>query len=119
VAGNPSSDERRFGPRRATNVKVFTHDGIELRRCRLRDISLRGAYIESKNCPLAAGQNVELVIRVRRDGQLTHCRFPARVLRTEPDGAALVFAELDPHLQAVLVDLVFGNESDQGSKASY
>ncbi len=114
-----SPPERRFGPRRPTDVRVFAHDGVELRRCRLRDISLQGAFIETKDFPLAAGAEVELVIRIRRDGKNAHCRFPARVLRTQPEGAALVFTKLDQHLQQVLVDMVYAGADPEESQASY
>jgi len=52
-------------------------------------IDLQGAFIETNNCPLAEGAEVELVIRLHREGKHVHCRFPAKVVRTKPDGAAL------------------------------
>ncbi len=58
----PSAKERRFGPRRAVDVKVFAHDGVELRKCTLRDIGLQGAFIET-NFPLPEDTAVELVVR--------------------------------------------------------
>lgn len=105
-----SPAERRFGLRRGTDVKVFAHNGVELRKCRLRDISLQGAFIETKNFPLAEGTTVELVIRIRRDGKHLHCRFPARVRRAQPDGAALIFTEVDKHLRQVLTDIVYAGQ---------
>ncbi len=110
-----SPAERRFGPRRGTDVKVFAHNGMELRKCRLCDISLQGAFIETNNFPLAEGANVELVIRIRRDGKHTHCRFPARVQRTQTNGAAVVFTELNPQLQQVLADIVHTGEGPRRS----
>ena len=114
-----SPDERRFGPRHETNIKVFAHDGVELRRCTLRDIGLQGAFIETQNFPLGEGAETELVIRLHREGKHVHCRFPARVVRTTSDGAALCFAELNSDLQQALVDLIYLTDPDQASKASY
>ena len=45
--------ERRLDLRRVTDVKVFANDGVQLRKCRLRDISVNGAFIETKEFPLA------------------------------------------------------------------
>ncbi|MFQ6024656.1 MAG: PilZ domain-containing protein [Acidiferrobacterales bacterium] len=119
MSEEPSLTERRFGPRRVTDVKTFAHDGVELRKCTLRDIGLQGAFVETKNFPLAEGAETELVIRLNREGKRVHCRFPATVVRTESDGAALRFTELDPHAQEVLVELVYANDAQQTSKASY
>ena len=119
MSEEPSPTERRFGPRHVTDVKVFAHDGVELRKCTLRDIGLQGAFIETKNFPLAEGAKTELVIRLHREGKHVHCRFPAKVVRTESNGAALRFTELDSHAQQVLVELIYLIDPHQTSKASY
>ncbi len=111
MSEKPSPAERRFGPRRGTDIKVFAQDGVELRNCTLRDIGLQGAFIETKNFFLAEGADVELVVQFRREGKHLHCRLPAKVVRTAPNGAALQFAELDQHVQEVLVDLVYADQS--------
>ncbi len=119
MSEEPSSTERRFGPRHVTDVKVLVHDGVELRKCTLRDIGLQGAFIEIKNFPLAEDADTELVARLRREGKHVHCRLPAKVVRTESDGAALRFTELDAHAQQVLVELIYLTDPHQKSKASY
>lgn len=111
--------DRRVDFRRETDVKVFAHDGVELKKCRLRDISVNGAYIETKDFPLAKGVVVELVLRIRREGRLTHCRLPAKVLRAEKDGAALVFSDLDEFLQKVVYDIVNVDKRHPRGEASY
>lgn len=118
MSEKPSPDERRFGPRRAIDVRIFAHDGVELRKCTLQDIGLQGAFIKT-NFPLSEGADLELVVRIQREGKHVHCRFPARVVRTKPDGAALRFTGLDQHAQQVLVDLIYADEREQGIKASY
>ena len=113
-----STKERRFGPRRAVDVKVFAHDGVELRKCTLRDIGLQGAFIET-NFALPEDTAVELVLRVNREGKHLHCRFPAKVVRTKADGAALRFDALDQLAQQILVDLIYADDSQRGIEASY
>jgi len=93
-------------PRRVTDVKVFAYDGVESAKCRLRHISVDGAFIETKNFPLTKGTNLELVLKIRRGGKPRHCRLPAEVIRVEDDGAALMFGNLDEHLYNVLLDIV-------------
>jgi hypothetical protein len=115
----PLPVERRLDPRRLTDVKVFAHDGVELKKCRLRDISLNGAFIETKDFPLAKGTDVELVLRIRREGRLTHCRLPAKVIRVTPEGAALMFVDLDEMLSKVVFDIVNIDKGEQHSDASY
>ncbi len=93
-------------PRRVTDVKVFTYDGVESTKCRLRHISVDGAFVETKNFPLTKGTNLELVLKIRRGGKPRHCRLPAEVIRVEDDGAALMFGNLDEQLYNVLLDIV-------------
>lgn len=118
MSEGPLTNERRFGPRRVVDVKVFAHDGIELRKCMLRDIGLQGAFIET-NFPLPEGMAVELVVRVNREGKHLHCRFSGKVARTKADGAALRFDALDQLAQQVLVDLVYADNPQRGIEASY
>ncbi len=111
--------ERRLDLRRVTDVKVFANDGVQLKKCRLRDISVSGAFIETKEFPLAKGAEVELVLRVRREGRLTHFRLPAKVIRVTPDGAALAFVDLDEMLRQIVFDIVNVDQSEQHSDPSY
>lgn len=119
MSNKPLSVERRLDPRRVTDVKVFAHDGVELRKCRLRDISVNGAFIETKDFPLAKNADVELVLRIRREGRLTHCRLPAKVLRVTLEGAALVFVELDEMLAKIVFDIVNVDPNEPQGDASY
>jgi hypothetical protein len=93
-------------PRRVTDVKVFAYDGVESAKCRLRHISVDGAFIETKNFPLTKGTNLELVLKIRRGGKPTHCRLLAEIIRVEEDGAAVMFGDLDEELCNILLDIV-------------
>ncbi len=102
----PRRVDRRLGLRRMAGVTVFVDDGIQLRKCRLRDISLDGAFIETKTFALAKGTDMEVVLKIRRGGKPTHCRLPAKVVRAERGGAAVVFGELDEQTYNILLEIV-------------
>ncbi len=102
----PRRVDRRSGLRRVADVQVFASDGIEIKKCRLRDISLDGAFIETENFTLAKSTHVEIVPKIRRGGKPTHCRLPAKVLRAERDGAAVVFGDLDEQTYNILLEIV-------------
>jgi hypothetical protein len=86
---------------------MLTHEGLELTKCRLRDISSDGAFIETKNFALAKDTNVDVVLRFRREGKLTHCRLSAKVVRVEADGAALTFGDLGEKTYTLLLEIVY------------
>ncbi len=98
--------DRRSGLRRVADVQVFARDGSGKRKCRLRDISLNGAFIETENFALAKDSKVDLVLRIRCDGETSACRVPAKVVRTERGGAALMFGGLDEQTYNLLFGIV-------------
>lgn len=102
----PLRVERRADIRRMTDVKVFTHDGVDICKCRLLDISLEGAFIETKSFALRKGANVELVVKIRVKGKPTYCRLPAKVVRADIAGAALKFDHLDEDVRRILRRIV-------------
>ncbi len=106
MTNKPVSASRRSGPRRVTDVMVFASHGSEIRKCRLRDISLDGAFIETENFALAKGTKLNLGLRVLRGEKTTACPLPAEVVRVEKYGAALMFGGLDQHVENMLVNIV-------------
>ena len=106
MTNKPLSADRRSGPRRVIDAMVFAGDGLQLKKCRLRNISLFGAFIETENFALAKGTDTEVVLKFRRGGKLTHCRLPAKVVRAERGGAAVVFGELDEQTYNILLEIV-------------
>ena len=102
----PLRVDRRLWSRRAAGVKVLAYDGVELGKCRLQDISVDGAFLETKNFPLTKGTNLELVLKIRRGGNPTRCRLPAKVIRVEENGAAVVFGDVDEELCNILLEIV-------------
>ncbi len=102
----PRRVDRRSGLRRVANVKVFARDSMEIKQCRLRDIGFDGAFIETKNFALAKGTHTEIVLKIRRGGKPTLCLLPAKVVRTERSGAALMFGDLDEQTYNLLFGIV-------------
>ncbi len=102
----PSSASRRISARRVTDVKVFAYDGVAIRKCTLKDISLDGAYIKTKNFALPNDTNLEVVLKIRREGKPRHCRLPAKVVRADRNGVAVMFGDLDEELCNILLDIV-------------
>jgi len=111
LTNKPLSASRRLGPRRVTDVMAFASDGREIRKCRLRDISLDGAFIEIENFALVKGTKLDLVLRILREEKTTACPLPAEVVRVEKDGAALMFGGLDQHVYNILVDIVLASQN--------
>jgi len=101
LTSKPLRVERRSGARRVTDVKVCTYDGVDIRKCRLLDIGLDGAFIETKTFALPKGTNMELVLKIRTKGKPVYCRLPAKVIRAEIGGAALKFGHLDEQVSTV------------------
>ncbi len=106
MTNKPLSASRRLAQRRVIDVMVFASDGSEKRKCRLRDISLSGAFIETENFALTKGTKVDLVLRILRGEKTTACPLPAEVVRAQKDGAALMFGGLDQHTENILSNIV-------------
>ncbi len=102
----PRRVDRRSGLRRVADVQVFASAGREIRKCRLRDISLDGAFIETENFALAKGTDMEVVLKIRRGGKPALCCLPAKVVRAERGGAAVVFGDLDEQAYYILLGIV-------------
>jgi hypothetical protein len=101
------SDDRRMGPRRWAHVTaMINHNRLGMARCRLRDISLEGAFVEIGKRILEQDDIVELVLKVRAGAHHRHCRVPAKVARVSDEGAALVFDDPDEQLYRTLFDIV-------------
>lgn len=102
-----TSDDRRLGPRRWAQVTaMISHNRLGMARCKLRDISLEGAFVVTGKRILEPDDSVELVLKVRTGEHSQHCRVPAKVVRVSDEGAALVFDEPDEELYRTLFDIV-------------
>jgi len=110
LAGKAQPKDRRLSPRREVDVKaMITHHRLGLTKCRLRNISLEGAFVEVKDFDVAVGTNVDLVLKVRFDQKRTHCRLPANILRVDEDGVAIKFHDLNNRSYHVLFDIMYSH----------
>ncbi len=104
--GKPLRVERRAGVRRETDVRVGVYRGADIKTCKLLDIGLDGAFIETGTFALPKGAHIELVLKIRPRGKVAHCRLPAKIIRAEMGGAALKFDDLDTKLYSILLGIV-------------
>ena len=103
-----------MSPCREVDVKaMITHHRLGLTKCRLRNISLDGAFVEVKGFDVAVGTDVDLVLKVRSGQNRTHCRLPANLLRVEEDGVAIEFHDLDNRSYHLLFDIVYNHDSEE------
>ena len=66
MTDRPEPANRRSGERRFAGVKAMvTHDQLGLTKCKLRDISLDGAFIETGTLVLSKNADVDLVLKIR------------------------------------------------------
>lgn len=76
--------------------------------CTLRDISLKGAFIEATPDELPYTHcDVELALTVEREGRPKYCRIPARIERVTENGAAISFSDLGMETYSSLVSIVY------------
>ena len=86
---------------------MVTHDRAGLTKCLLREIGIDGAFVETGEFHLKKGADVDLVLKIRNGIKRTHCRVPAKVVRTTEEGAALSFDNLDENIYRILFDIVY------------
>ncbi len=92
---------------------MITHHRLGLTKCRLRNISLDGAFVGVKDFGVAVGTDVDLVLKVRSGQGRSHCRLPATILRVEEDGVAIKFHDLDNRSYQVLFDIVYTDHLEE------
>jgi aspartate oxidase len=101
--------ERRDTNRVSVELEVMlspdTH-GYQLSRT--RDISLDGAFVETKSKP-PKNATVELALKLSTNGKTRVHRVTANVVRSTANGIALAFDDVDTDAYAALLELVFAN----------
>lgn len=76
--------------------------------CTLRDISLKGAFVEATPDDLPyANSPVEIGVTLRHDGNPKYCRIPARISRITENGAAVSFSDVGMDVYSSLVSIVY------------
>ncbi len=76
--------------------------------CTLRDISLKGAFVEATPDDLPyMNSSVEIGLTVNQAGNAKYCRIPARIARITDNGAAIAFSDLGMDTYSSLVGIVY------------
>ena len=87
--------ELRSSPRKRVNLEVeLTHNEGVQQRCRTRDFSMGGVFLEAPVQVFPEGVNVDLAFMIPSNGEHWHA-IKARVVRTTDDGMGLAFITPD------------------------
>lgn len=102
----PAAD-RRESPRMPLGMDVVLNYRAQTQVCTLRDISLRGAFLNADPAFLACNGAVELGITVPQteNGETKHVRVPATIRRLADNGAGVAFGDLAGDTYFSLIDL--------------
>ncbi|MFQ6023343.1 MAG: PilZ domain-containing protein [Acidiferrobacterales bacterium] len=100
--------DRRLGPRKKIALEVMVkHRRLGLLSCETRDISLDGAYVETRNLALRKNAKVDLVLMIPAKGKTQQHRIAAKVVSVEKHGVTFIFRNLDETTYSALVDLLY------------
>jgi len=101
-------DEQRVSRRKPIAMSVTLDSGNkEKRPCKVRDLSLNGAFVECEHEDLSKDNKVELSISFDEGkGPMQHS-VPARVTRVSEDGAALSFRSVDMDTFGSILELLY------------
>ena len=101
--------EKRWSIRKAIQLDVVLHhDTAGAIKCRTRDISLEGMFIEtdSKTLPIDEPVYLDFILQ-EGDNKLHHIR--AKVIRTTENGMGVMFREFNPRISHFLRDAQYSN----------
>ncbi len=100
--------ERRENQRIPVGLDVVLNYREHALICTLRDISLKGAFVEATPDDLPyTNSDVELALTLLREGRSKYCRIPARIERITDGGAAISFGDLGAETYSSLVSIVY------------
>ena len=99
--------EKRWSLRKSIQLDVVLHhDTVGAIKCKTRDISLEGMFIEIDNQALPIEDPVYLdFILQNDDNKLHHIR--AKVVRTTGNGMGVMFREFNPRISHFLRDVQY------------
>lgn len=103
--------ERRDTPRISVALEtILNYKNQSYQPSVTRDISLDGAFIETRDGRLPKKGAIELAIQLPTEGKNKFHRFHAQVVRLTDSGAGLTFDKIDTDAYAALLDLVFSHQ---------
>ena len=104
---NLDSSEIRWSVRKPLNLDVDLHfQGYEYAGCRTRDIGLGGMFVEFKHADMPKDAEVEIVIRLFKNGNKRIHRFRTIVAHTSKGGYGLAFQDFDISSFRMLQDVL-------------
>ena len=104
--------ERRWNTRRQLQLDMaLLYDGLGIVRCRTRDISLAGVFIETGAITLPHNADIEVVLDGGGRPSRPACRLPAQVVRVGEDGVGARFRDLEAKSLNFLQGLLGDDES--------
>ncbi len=94
--------EKRWSLRKAIQLDVVLHhDTAGAIKCKTRDISLEGMFIETDNRTLPIDEPVYLDF-ILQDGDNRLHQIRAKVIRTTDNGMGVMFREFNPRISHFL-----------------
>lgn len=87
-----SRSERRHTVRKRIAARAYMSWQGQPHRCRTRNISINGAFVETSALAPPLGARVELIFVLPRGSVIRVHRLKARIARVTRNGAALVWA---------------------------
>jgi hypothetical protein len=105
------ASDRRLGPRKQVTLEVLVNDRNHgAKSCQTRDISLDGAFIQTKDVALKKKAKIELVLKIPSNRGPTDHPVKAKVTSVEKHGATVIFGNLQEQTYKALVDLLYPQE---------
>ncbi|MFV1997752.1 MAG: PilZ domain-containing protein [Acidiferrobacterales bacterium] len=111
-AGVARETNRRDNPRvSVTRPVVLNHAKMGADAGWIKDVSLDGAFVQSKWKDLPAFSAVEITVTLStgEEHKAREYRLPATVARCTEDGVGLKFDHLNMESYSVLLDLLYSN----------
>jgi predicted phage tail protein len=103
--------ERRDTPRIPIALDtIVSYNDQNYHHSTTRDISLDGAFVESKAAALAKKGTMELAIKLPVEGAPKYHRFHAQIVRVTKGGAGILFDRVETDSYTALLDLVFSRQ---------
>jgi len=99
-------NERRTSVRKTFGDEVVINHEKGLRFCRLKNISIGGAFLDIGWGALTRNVPLELSIRLKDNDKIESLRLPAHVSRVTTEGTAVSFGQLDADARRALREFV-------------
>jgi len=99
-------NERRTSVRKAFGQEVVINHEKGLRFCKIKNISVGGAFLDIGWGALTRNVPLELSLRIKDNAKIESLKLPAQVSRVTTDGTAVSFGQLDAEARRALSEFV-------------